>query len=213
MECIRILIADDHLLFRQGLAGLLSSEPGLEVVGQASSKAETMQLLQSTHPEVAILDLAMPGVVGTELIEQVLAFDPAPGVIVLTASENTADLVGAIRAGARGYVLKNVDANSLFDAIRKVHAGGVVVGDTAMPQVVELLRGVPMHPSPGQVLTLREQEVLALMADGCDNSEIAARLVISEHTVKTHVSHMLEKLGVHSRAELIATARPRTTVR
>ncbi len=212
MDCIRILIADDHRLFRQGLVGLLGSEPGFEVVGEAASKAETLRLLEATRPDVALLDLAMPGVVGTELIEQVLMIDPAPRVIVLTASENPADLAGALRAGARGYFLKNIDATSLFAAIRKVYAGGIAVGDTAMPQVVELLRGIPVRPAPGQVLTLREQEVLALVADGLDNSAIGARLVISEHTVKTHVAHILEKLGVHSRAELVAAGRPRTIV-
>jgi DNA-binding NarL/FixJ family response regulator len=207
MDSIRVLIVDDHRLFRQGLVSLLRSEPGFEVIGEASSQREALQLLRDQRPDVAVLDLVMPDTTGTELIEQVLlACVPPPGVIVLTASEDSVDLVSAIQAGAAGYIEKNADADALFSGIRKVHAGGAAVCDMAMPLVFEVLRGLPMRSQyRTALLTPREQEVLALIEDGEDNARISSRLFISENTVKTHVSHILDKLGLRSRAELVTS--------
>ncbi len=204
MECIRLLIVDDHRLFRQGLLGLLSSEPGFEVAGEAASGESALRLAAATKPEVALVDLKMPDMAGTDVIRQLLARWPALRVVVLTASEEDAALIGAIQAGANGYVMKSADAESLFYVIRQVHAGGAGFCHVATPKVLEILRGLAARPVPSTPLTPREEEVLALVAEGADNGEIATRLVISENTVKTHVSHILEKLGMRSRGDLIA---------
>jgi DNA-binding NarL/FixJ family response regulator len=202
---IRLLIVDDHRLFRQGLVSLLQGEPEFEVVGEAASGQEALRLAADKQPDVALMDLRMPDGVGTEVIADLLAHRSGPRVVVLTASEDITDLLSAIQAGATGYVLKNADADVLLDAIRRVDAGGAALCDKTTLKVLEFLRGLALHPVPRALLTPREQEVLALMEDGADNAEIASRLVISENTVKTHVSHILEKLGMHSRSDLIAS--------
>ncbi len=204
MDPIRLLIVDDHRLFRQGLVSLLQDEPEFQVVAEASTGQEALQLAEERRPDVALVDLMMPGMSGIEVIEELISRRLTPGVVALTASEEHADLIRAVQAGARGYALKNADADVLIDIIRRVRAGGAGLCDKATPKVLEILRGLAMHPMPGVLLTPREQEVLALLERGADNAEIASRLVISENTVKTHVSHVLEKLGMRSRSDLIA---------
>lgn len=202
MRPIRILIVDDHRLFRQGLVSLLDTESGFEVVGEAASGQEALRLAAERRPDVALVDLRMPDAAGARVIASLLALDPSPKAVALTASEDSGDMLAAIQAGAMGYVQKNADADVLFDAIRKVHQGGAALCDTAVPKVLAMLRSHPF-PSSAALLTPREQEVLALIVDGSTNAEIARRLVISENTVKTHVSHILEKLGARNRDELI----------
>jgi DNA-binding NarL/FixJ family response regulator len=204
MECIRLLIVDDHRLFRQGLVSLLRGEPEFEVVGEAASGQEALRLAADTQPDVALVDLRMPDSAGSVVIAGLLARQPASRVVALTASEDIADLISAVQAGAAGYVLRNANADDLLDIIRRVHAGGAALCDQATPKVLDFLRGLAVHPVPGGRLTPREQEVLALMEDGADSAEVASRLVISENTVKTHVSHILEKLGMRTRSDLIA---------
>lgn len=206
MERIRVLIVDDHRLFRQGLASLLGSEPSFEVVGMAASGREALGMSAELQPDVAIVDLRMPDTSGLEVIPHLLATRPDLGIVVLTASEESLDLVAAIQAGARGYVLKNADADVLFDVVRQVRAGGAALCDLATPKVIEILRGLHTGPALEAALTPREHEVVMLIVNGADNAEIASRLVISENTVKTHVSHILEKLGVKNRADLISWA-------
>ncbi len=206
MERINLLIVDDHRLFRQGLASLLESEPAFKVVAMAASGREALALLADANPDVAIVDLRMPETSGIQVIPQLLACRPDLGVVVLTASEESADLVAAIQAGARGYVMKNADADSLFDVIQQVHQGHAALCNLATPKVIEILRGIQMRPAFEASLTPREQEVVGLLVHGADNGEIAARLVISENTVKTHVSHILEKLGMKSRSDLVGWA-------
>lgn len=206
MERIRLLIVDDHRLFRQGLSSLLLSEPSFELVGMAASGAEALRLAAELQPDVAIVDLQMPDTPGLQLIPQLLAGYPGLGIVVLTASEERLDLLAAIRAGARGYVLKNADADALFDVVRQVRAGGAALCDRTTTKVIEILRGPhPLQP-PEAALTPREQEVVTLMVQGADNAAIANQLVISENTVKAHVSHILEKLGVKNRAGLVTWA-------
>ena len=204
MECIRLLIVDDHRMFRQGLVGLLRSEPEFDVVGEAASGQEALRMLETAQPDVMLVDLLMPGMPGSEVIAELLARQPDLGVVALTASDDDASLIGAIQAGAKGYVLKNADAESLFDVIRQVHAGGAGLCSVATPRVLEILRGLAARPTPKVPLTPREQEILAWLGKGADNGEIAGRLFISENTVKSHVSHILEKLGMRSRGDLIA---------
>jgi DNA-binding NarL/FixJ family response regulator len=204
VERIRLLIVDDHRLFRQGLVSLLRGEPEFEVVGEAASGQEALRWVTDRPADVALVDLRMPDGAGIEVIADLLACRLARRVVVLTASEDIADMIGAIQAGADGYVMKDADADVLLDVIRRVHAGGAALCDKSTPKLLEFLRGLAVHPVPGGLLTAREQEVLALMEDGADNAEIAGRLVISENTVKTHVSHILGKLGMRTRGDLIA---------
>jgi DNA-binding NarL/FixJ family response regulator len=211
MERVRILIVDDHRLFRQGLISLLQSEPEFEVVGEAASGEDAVRLAATKQPDVALVDLMMPDAEGTTVIAQLLACRSALGIVVLTAAEDHNDLIGAIQAGARGYVLKNADDDSLFRVIRRVRAGSVAFCDAATLKVFEILRGLAVQPALGAPLTPREQEVLALMTKGANNAEIAGQLVISENTVKTHVSHVLEKLDMRNRSDLIAWGRRNST--
>jgi two-component system, NarL family, nitrate/nitrite response regulator NarL len=204
MERIRLLIVDDHRMFRQGLVSLLQGEPEFEVVGETASGQEALRLAAERRPDVALVDLRMPDVPGIEVIAELLARRPGPSIVALTASEDIADMIGAIQAGADGYVMKGADADVLLDVIRRVHAGGAALCDKSTPKLLEFLRGLAVHPVPSGLLTPREQEVLALMENGADNAEIASRLVISENTVKTHVSHILDKLGMRTRGDLIA---------
>jgi DNA-binding NarL/FixJ family response regulator len=204
MDCIRLLVADDHRLFRQGLLSLLQSEPEFEVVGEAASGQEALRLAAVAQPDVALVDLMMPDMSGTEVIAQLVARWPAFKVVVLTASEDSQDLLGAIQAGAKGYVLKNADADDLFDVIRDVYAGGEAICAMATSKVMQILRGLVARSAPDPGLTPREREVVALLAAGADSAEIASRLVISKNTVRTHVAHILEKLQLRNRSELIA---------
>jgi DNA-binding NarL/FixJ family response regulator len=204
MERIRLLIVDDHRLFRQGLVSLLQGEPEFEVVGETASGQEALRLAAERRPDVALVDLRMPDLPGVEVIAGLCALRPGPRMVALTASEDIADLICAVQAGATGYVVKNADADVLLDVIRRVHAGGAALCDKSTPRVLEFLRGLAIHPVHAGSLTPREQEVLALMEHGADNGEIAGKLVISENTVKTHVSHILEKLGMRTRGDLIA---------
>lgn len=206
MAPVGILIVDDHRLFRQGLASLLESEPAFKVVGMAGSGPEALSLLAETQPDVALVDLKMPDAPGIQVVRQLLACRPSLGVVVLTASEENGDLIAAIQAGARGYVLKNADADSLFDVIRQVYGGSAALCNLATPKVLEILRGLQVRQNADALLTPREEEVVDLIVNGNDNGEIASRLVISENTVKTHVSHILEKLGMKNRSDLISWA-------
>ncbi|MGE5602594.1 MAG: response regulator [Nitrososphaerales archaeon] len=209
MERISVLIVDDHRLFRDGLASLLASEPIFQVVGKAATAREALALLVEKRPDVALVDLKMPDTPGIEVIAQLLSERPDLGIVVLTASEENADLIAAIRAGARGYALKNVEADSLFDVIRQVHAGGAALCHQATPKAIDILRGMQDDSALDAGLTPREHEVVALIAAGADNAAIADRLVISENTVKTHVSHIMDKLSVKNRSDLIAWAQQR----
>jgi two-component system nitrate/nitrite response regulator NarL len=204
MKRIRLVIVDDHRLFREGLVSLLRSEPQFEVVGEASSGPAALRLADELRPDVALVDLMMPIMAGPEVIERLLTCRPELRVVVLTASEDYVDLIRATRAGATGYILKDVDAATLFDAIRRVHSGGAALSNNVTPKVLEILRHLPAPRVPDAALTPRQQEVLALTTHGVDNAGIARQLVISENTVKAHLAHVRAKLGVRGRSDLIA---------
>ncbi len=206
MERIRILIVDDHRLFRQGLVSLLASEPALEIVATAAGGEEALVLTAQTEPDVALVDLKMPGMSGIELIPRLLACRPTIGIVVLTASEENSDLLAAVRAGARGYALKNADADVLLDVIRQVHAGNAGLCQMSTPKVMEIIRALQTAHVADATLTPREREVVQLITAGANNGEIAGHLLISENTVKTHVAHILDKLGIKHRSELITWA-------
>jgi len=194
---IRVLIADDHEVVRQGLRTFLEIDPELEVVGEAADGREAVRLAHRVRPDVVLMDLLMPeldGIAATRLIRQEL---PDTEVMALTSVLEDASVVGAVRAGAIGYLLKDTRARELRQAIKAAAAGQVQLSPEA---AARLMREVSAPDQP-EVLSERENDVLRLLARGLANKEIAARLSIAEKTVKTHVSNILGKLGVQSRTQ------------
>lgn len=194
---IRIVIADDHGVVRQGLKMFLSLDEELEVIGEASNGAEALQLAHDLRPDVVLMDLLMPVMDGITAIGRIRAELPDVEVIALTSVLEDASVVGAVRAGAIGYLLKDTQADELRRAIKAAAAGQVQLAPQA---AARLLREVRAPENP-ETLTERETEVLRLVAEGQANKEIARNLTIGEKTVKTHVSNILAKLGVQSRTQ------------
>lgn len=200
---IRVLIADDHPMVRQGLRVFLELEPDLEVVGEASDGAEAAALTAELLPDVVLLDLVMPGVDGLSALETLAEHGLADRALVVTSFGEYRSALPALRAGARGYISKDVDPAALATAVRAVAAGHVLLG----PQVAEALiaqaagSGAVVGSAQGPQLTAREREVLEHIAAGRSNREIARSLKLAEKTVKTHVSNILMKLGVSDRTQ------------
>jgi DNA-binding NarL/FixJ family response regulator len=203
-EIIRLLIADDHPVVRDGLVAILSTQTDFEVIAVAEDGQEAVERVAALRPDVILLDLEMPRLDGADAIRQMRAADPKIRVIVFTAFDTDERILAAVQAGAQGYLLKGAPRQELFEAIRVVHAGGSLL----QPVVAsKLLRQVSREAEANvESLTPREQEVLQLMAQGLQNKEIAAQLVISERTVKFHVSAILGKLGAGNRTEAVTIA-------
>jgi DNA-binding NarL/FixJ family response regulator len=201
---IHIVVVDDHPIVRDGLVAVLSTQPDFEVVGEASSGPEAIQCVGASRPDVILLDLEMPDMDGVETLQRLREIDPALRVIVFTAFDTDERIVKAVRAGAQGYLLKGVPRDEIFNAIRVVHAGGALLQPVIASKLLrQVSRDAQPEPDP---LTERELEVLRLMAQGQMNKEIAAALVISERTVKFHVSAILSKLGAGNRTEAVTLA-------
>jgi two-component system NarL family response regulator len=205
---IRLLIVDNHTLFRQGLVSLLQSEPGYEVIGEASSGEEALHMVPELNPDVVLMDVKMPGIGGVEATRRLTEANPQSRVLMLTVSEEEEILLAAIQSGARGYILKNADAGELLEAIRRVYAGEAMLSPMMTLRLLQVLQsgGIPT-PLSDLPLTSREQDVFKLLAQGASNRQIAETLMITENTVKTHVRNILEKLELHSRSEVAAYAR------
>ena len=217
---IRLLVVDDHTLFRRGLTALLARDPGLLVVGDAADAGEAQRKAEALQPDLILLDIHLPGVTGIDAIAGLLAAAPGTRVLMLTVSEDGDDLAAALRAGAQGYLLKTIEGDALSAAIRRVMAGEPVVAAELTAHLVAAMRqGSHPAPTPAQAvpapadplaqLSPREQQILAGVARGLSNKEIARELGIAETTVKIHVQHVLRKLEVSSRvqAAVLATAR------
>jgi DNA-binding NarL/FixJ family response regulator len=208
---IRVLIVDDHAMVRQGLRTFLELQDisllPIEVVGEATNGFEAVELARATQPDIVLLDLVMPGMDGIQATPKIIACSPRSRVIILTSFGEEDKVLPAIRAGAQGYLLKDIPPDELVHAVREAYLGKVQlhpeIARKLMSAVVAGEAPSVSHPAPGSGdgLTEREQEVLGLIADGLNNRDIAGKLVISEKTVKTHVSNILGKLGLADRTQ------------
>jgi NarL family two-component system response regulator LiaR len=200
---IRVMLVDDHTMVRRGLATFLKVFDDLELVGEAANGEDAIQLCAQVLPDVVLMDMVMPdmdGVTATHAIRQQF---PAVQVIALTSFKDKGLVQDALQAGAIGYLLKDVSADALAQAIRAAHAGRATLSSEAAQALVQ---AAAQPPTPGHDLTERERDVLALLVEGLNNRQIADRLVVSPSTIKSHVSHILAKLGVTSRTEAAALA-------
>ncbi len=201
-DALTVMVVDDHALVRQGVRAFLETQPGITVVADAGSGAEAVRLAAELVPDVVLMDLVMPEMDGVEATRRLKQVSPRTQVIVLTSYHQDEHIFPAIRAGALSYLLKDVDSQELAGAVRKAAKGEAVLHPRVAARVVQELHGAaPTALNPFTELSERELEVLRLIADGASNTEIADRLVISEKTVKSHVSNILSKLHVLDRTQ------------
>lgn len=203
-ETIRILVVDDHHIVRQGLVALLSTVPEFAVVAEAGDGGEAVDLHRKLRPDITIMDLRLPRMSGVDAITAIRAEAPQARFIVLTTFDGDEDIYRALQAGAKGYLLKGMNAGELTDAIRAVHAGKSKIPAVVAERLAERVSGTE--------LTTRELEVLRLIVKGLSNKEIGDQLHISEATVKTHINNLLSKLGVSDRTQAATTALQRGLV-
>ena len=200
-----VLVVDDHSLVRTGVVNIISHEPDLRVVAEAANGLEAVDAFVKHHPDVTLLDLRMPVMEGVEAVRQIRGLDPLAKVIVLTTYDTDEDITRALKAGAKAYVLKDISADALVACIHDVLAGKTYLAPAAAAKLAEGVTRVQVTP--------RELSTLRLLAEGKSNKEIASTLGISERTVKTHLGHLFEKLGVTSRTEAVKVATRRGLVR
>jgi DNA-binding NarL/FixJ family response regulator len=201
----RVLLVDDHALLRTGVANIINQEPDLRVVAEAGNGVEALEAYDRHHPDVTLLDLRMPVMEGVEVVLRIREKDPRALVIILTTYDTDDEIERALKAGAKAYVLKDISADDLVNCIRDVLAGKTYIAPAAAAKLAEGVTRVQLTP--------RELATLRLLADGKANKEIANELDISERTVKTHLAHLFEKLGVTSRTEAVKVATRRGLVR
>lgn len=206
---VRVLVADDHAMFREGIRLLLETRGGFEVVGEAATGEEAVALARSLRPDVVVMDIGMPGMNGLDATRLIQADNPGSRVLILTMHGTDEYFFSALEAGASGYVLKEAASNDLVNAIESVHRGGMFLYPSLATKLVEeyLHRvGRGEERSSYEALTPREREVIQLIGEGCTNQEIAEKLGLSVHTVQTHRVHIMNKLGLHNRAQLVSYA-------
>jgi DNA-binding NarL/FixJ family response regulator len=210
-DAIRVMICDDHALFRRGLIMVLESEEGIEVVGEAEDGDEAIRKAEELAPDVVLMDVRMPRVTGIEATRAIAGVDPSAKVLMLTVSDEEDDLYDAIKAGATGYLLKEISIEEVADAIRAVVSGQSLISPSMAAKLLTEFTNLAKKAdeklaAASPRLTDRELEVLKLVAQGMSNREIAGELYISENTVKNHVRNILEKLHLHSRMEAVVYA-------
>jgi DNA-binding NarL/FixJ family response regulator len=206
---VRVLIVDDHPLFREGLKAALESAEGVEVVGEAETAGAVPDAVAQCRPDVVVMDLSLPDGSGLDATRRLAEQTPTAPVLMLTMADDDGSLLAALQAGARGYLVKGAGRDEVLHAVRTVAAGGAVFGAESAARITSLLAGARLRDA-GQLfpsLTAREAEVLDLVARGLDNRRIARQLVVAEKTVRNHVTHIFEKLHVATRAEAVARAR------
>lgn len=211
---IRLVLVEDHALFRAGVRAELSAEPELEIVGEAGSVEDAVEVIRSTRPDVVLLDVHLPGGGGQVVISSVAEDPEPPRFLALSVSDAAEDVIAVVRAGARGYVTKTISAPELVDAIVRVHGGDAVFSPRLAGFVLDAFSGDLPAPSDPELdqLTAREQEVLRLIARGYAYKEVAARLHLSVKTIETHVSAVLRKLQLSNRHQLTAWANERRLI-
>jgi DNA-binding NarL/FixJ family response regulator len=209
---IRVVVADDHQVVRTGFAELLGTQPDFTVLGTACDGAEAVRICRALRPDVVLMDVRMPGTDGIEATRQLAGHGPeGPRILILTTFDLDDYVYDALRAGASGFLLKDVTAERLFDAVRIIAAGEALLAPTVTRRLISEFALTRARQEPSSTaalasLTPRETQVLRLVAEGLSNPEIAARLVVTEETVKTHVSRMLSKLGLRDRTQAVVTA-------
>jgi two-component system response regulator NreC len=209
LNSIRILLADDHNLFRNGLRRILEGQDGFQIIGEAATGLEAIDLAKQLRPDVAVVDIAMKELNGIEATAQITRHSPETAVLILSMYSDERYVIRAVKAGARGYLLKDTLEEGLIEAIQQIHAGNAFFS----PSVAKLLQEThssgleeKQFEDRYELLTERERQLYHLLAEGRSNKEIAARLGLSLHTVETHRTRIMDKLGVHSIAELVLSA-------
>jgi DNA-binding NarL/FixJ family response regulator len=211
IDSLKVMIVDDHALFRRGLEMVLEQEPDIDVIGEAADGAEAIQKAQELMPDVVLMDVRMPKRSGIEATQEIRDLLPHAKILMLTISDEEADLYDAIKAGASGYLLKEISIEEVADAIRSVWAGQSRISPSMASKLLNEFAAMSKRTDerkevPAPRLTDREMEVLRLVAEGLNNREIGERLFISENTVKNHIRNILEKLHLHSRMEAVVYA-------
>jgi DNA-binding NarL/FixJ family response regulator len=209
MENLRILLADDHPLFRHGIAALLKAEPDFEVVGEATTGKEVIEMADSLQPDVIIMDIHMPEINGIEATRRIAQSSPSIRILIVTMFEDDNSIFTAMRFGARGYILKDAQKSDMLLAIRAVGRGEAIFSPSIATRMINFFNAPPPAASAQMFpeLTEREREILALMAQGQNNTDIARHLVLSPNTVRNYVSNIFSKLQVADRAQAIIRAR------
>jgi DNA-binding NarL/FixJ family response regulator len=206
-EPIRMLIVDDHPVYRDGLASLLDPLDGIEVVARAADGAEAVSMVEQHHPAVVVMDVQMPVMNGIDATRAIVAARPGTGVLVLTMGEDDGTVLAALRAGARGYLRKGAEQEEIVRAVQTVHGGGVVFGASLAARIAEVLAPASRPERPFPELTERETEVLDLIAAGRNNGQIAQQLFLSPKTIRNNITSILAKLQATDRADVIIRAR------
>jgi DNA-binding NarL/FixJ family response regulator len=206
---IRVVVADDHPVFRRGLVGVLTEDSSVQVVGEAADGDTVLELAAQCSPDVVLMDLHMPGTGGVEATRRLAVEQPDVAVLVLSMLDDDESVHAALQAGARGYLVKGADGERIADAVRSVAAGEAVFGADVAGRILGVLSAQrrSARPGPFPMLTDREEEVLRLIANGASNGDIARKLVLSDKTVRNHVTNIFAKLGVTDRPQAIVRAR------